>query len=141
MFFPFEDLSFNRSAAFLDEIQRRLDRAFQRDTAAETWFDLHENDDEYVLTADLPGVSEKNLEITLHEGVLTIAAKRELEFPKNYKPLSRERVPFEWTQSFNLPAHVDDNGVTAKLKNGVLCLHLKKAASAKPRQIAISQDA
>ncbi len=141
MYFPFEDLRFNRSNAWFDEIQRRLERAFQRESVVDTWFDLHESEHEYVLTADLPGVSNDNLEITLHEGVLTIAAKRELETPKNYKALSRERAPFQWTRSFSLPSRVDDNAVTAKLKDGVLTVILKKVESAKPRQIAISQEA
>lgn len=138
MFFRFDD--FDRSSTWFDELQRRLAQAIQAPEAhgLRSEFDMHETDDALVITADLPGVSEKDLEITLHEDVLTVTASRKLETPEGQKVLVSERRPFKFTRTFSLPISVDENNVKAKLQNGVLCLTLKKAQAAMPRQIPVS---
>ncbi len=139
MFFSFDD--FDRSMSWADELQRRLEQAFhapQSLNQVRTGFDMHETEDEVVITADLPGVSEQDLEITLHEDLLTISAIRKIEPQEGQRVLVSERRPFKFTRTFSLPTSVDENAVTAKLQNGVLCLRLKKAKASLPRQIPVS---
>ncbi len=128
---------FDRTFAMLDELNRRQPAR----ASGRGWADLHVSEDELLLTADLPGVREEDLEITLHQDVLTLSAKRAVEVPEGQRVILRERRPFEVTRRFDLPAPVDPERVTAKLRDGVLTVVLAKADSARPRTIAVTAAA
>jgi len=100
--------------------------------------DIFENEDELLLVTDLPGVDTKNLNVSLDSDVLMLEGRRELE-----PEICRSRTEFcsiEYKRSFTMPRGIDQDKIKADLKNGVLRLHLPKAAELKPRQIAISGD-
>lgn len=101
-------------------------------------FDVRETADAFVLTADMPGVNEKDLDIQLTNNRLTISGKRESEKEEKGETYYRsERSWGSFARSFTLPAEIDANKVTADLKSGVLTVHLPRLASVQPKKIAV----
>lgn len=90
-----------------------------------------------VLEADLPGLGENDVQLTLHQDVLTLSGGRKQEVPEGWFVHRQERAPLKFSQSFSLPVKVDPEKSTATLKNGVLTVTLAKAAEAQPRPISV----
>ena len=107
--------------------------------------DVRERKDAYVLDMDLPGLDEKDVELTLEKGNLTIASvkKEQAENKAAEKPeyLIRERKNLNFSRRFALPENVDTENVSAAFKNGVLTVTLPKKAEEKARKINISTAA
>lgn len=103
--------------------------------------DVQENDDAYLMEVDLPGVKQEDIDISVHEDVLTIRAQmntHKKESKKNY--IYNERRVGSFTRRFNLEGIAQD-GITAAFENGTLTLNLPKVEPAKapePRKIAIN---
>lgn len=100
--------------------------------------DIMEEKDETVLTADLPGVDERSLDITLEKNVITIRGRVESDIPAGYRLAYGEYEVGDYERTFSLSDEVDKDRIKATIKNGVLRLVLPKAAAAKARKIAIS---
>ena len=101
-------------------------------------FDVKETTDGYAFKADLPGIDEKELEITLSANRLHIAGKRESESEKEgERCYCRERSYGAFQRSFTLPEGADADNVRAELKNGVLNLFVPKTPEAQPRRISL----
>lgn len=98
---------------------------------------LHDEGANLVLTAELPGLSEKDIKVSLNQNVLTLAAERKVTVPQGFAPQRQERSDFKFSRSYQLPVRVDAERTEATLKNGVLTLSLAKAADAQPRQITV----
>jgi HSP20 family protein len=101
-------------------------------------FSVSESDDAYTLQADLPGVDEKDLAVTLTGSTLTIRGERVEENrheQHHYQTYARSYGRF--TRNFSLPEIADLEHVEAALKNGVLTVRVAKRAEAKPRKIEI----
>jgi HSP20 family protein len=92
----------------------------------------------FVLRADVPGLSESDLQINVAGNTVTLRGERKVQVPEGYSVHRRERSAVSFAKSFQLPARVDAEKVTAKLKHGVLTLSLPKAAEAQPRQISVT---
>jgi HSP20 family protein len=90
-----------------------------------------------IVRADLPGVEDKALELSVEEGTLSIKGERQDSAPEGYSVHRKERGAFRFTRSFALPAKVDVEKVQAVLKHGVLTVTLPKAKEAQPRQISV----
>lgn len=90
------------------------------------------------LRAELPGVSEKDIDIDVTANVLSIKASRKAEAPEGYTAHRRERQSFSFAQSYELPTRVDPEKVQASLKQGVLTLTLPKAPDAQPKRVTVS---
>jgi HSP20 family protein len=90
-----------------------------------------------VLTADVPGLSEKDVQVSIEKDVLSIAGERKLTPPEGYSVQRQERGAFRFTRSFNLPVRIDNEKATATVKQGVLTVTLPKAADAQPKRIEI----
>jgi HSP20 family protein len=104
--------------------------------------DIHETNDAYHIEADLPGYEEKDIELTMDGGVLTIQSKNEIESEKkddgkNY--IIRERHIEVFSRSFKLPDNADSENISASFKNGLLSLTIKKRAEAQKRVINIGK--
>ena len=103
-------------------------------------FEVKETTEAFVVKADLPGVAEKDLDIGLHNGVLTISGTRAAEERKEGESYALyERQYGSFTRSFSLPDIADGERIEAKLDNGVLTLTIAKKAEAKPRKIALKK--
>lgn len=101
-------------------------------------FDVRETNDAFVLTADVPGLTEKDLEINLTNNRLTVSGKREHEKEEKGETWYRsERSYGSFSRTFTLPAEIDANKVTAEMKNGVLTIQLPRVANVQPKKIAV----
>ncbi|MFQ5677824.1 MAG: Hsp20/alpha crystallin family protein [Gemmatimonadota bacterium] len=101
--------------------------------------DLFESDDEFVLDMELPGFREKEIEVAVERGILSVSGQRTAEADEDEKRTYhvRERAYERFSRSFTLPASVDAEQVRAEFKNGILRVTLPKAREAKPRRIAV----
>ncbi len=103
-------------------------------------FEVKETSDSFVLRADLPGVDEKDLDVAVHNGVLTVSGSRAAEERKEGESyVLYERQYGSFSRSFALPDMADGERIDAALTNGVLQLTIGKKAEAKPRKIAIKK--
>ena len=100
--------------------------------------DIKEEQDRYVLTADLPGVDPKDIEITMENGKLTIKGERHWKEQENRDGYQRvERIYGSFYRRFNLPDTVNAENITAKSNNGVLEVGIPKQEKELPRRIAV----
>ena len=83
-------------------------------------------------------MTEKELQISLNQDVLTLSGERKPDAVEGYTVHRKERPSVRFSRSFSLPCKVDPEKTSAVLKNGVLTLALNKAAEAQPRQIAVT---
>lgn len=98
---------------------------------------LFDTKEQLVLRAELPGVTEEDLEITVEEATLGIRGTRKVSIPENYSIHRQERAETTFARSFALPCKVDADKAQATLKHGVLTLTLPKAPEVQPRQISV----
>lgn len=97
--------------------------------------DVFENEDEILLVADIPGVASDQLTVRLEDGELTLEGKWHDE--KSLKPLSREYSPVDYRRAFVVPEGIDPEAVKARVKDGVVTIHLPKAEAFRPREIPV----
>ena len=96
--------------------------------------DFSESDAEYVIAAELPGVEEKDIQISLEEGVLTIRAERSAEESKEEKGVRHfETYRGKYERKLRLPAEVDGDAVKAVYRSGILTVTLPKVPEVKPQ--------
>ena len=117
-----------------NENQSQLEHASER-PATRPPVDVYENQDEYLLVADMPGVTGDHLRINLHAGRLTIEG--DLSDGPQGTALDREWTASTYRRSFDIPETIDGDKVSAELRQGVLWLHLPKQESVKPRRIQV----
>lgn len=100
--------------------------------------EVREDKDNYVVSVEVPGVDRKDVEVTLHEGVLTISGERRQESEvKEDEYFRTERYYGRFQRQISLPQPVNADAVKAGYKDGVLTVTLPKSAEAKPKQINI----
>lgn len=99
--------------------------------------DIYEADDEIVVVADVPGVDENTVDITLENNVLTINGYVEPEEPEGHSLAYTEYRVGDYQRAFSLSDQIDREGIKATVKDGVLRLHLPKVTEAKVKKIAI----
>lgn len=98
--------------------------------------DVLESEEEFLVRADMPGVSEDGVNIHLEKSELALHGRRELG--ENQKEvLTRDFREADYYRSFVIPATIDANQISAELRAGVLWLRLPKSEKAKPRKIEI----
>lgn len=103
--------------------------------------DIVEKKDEIVVIADMPGVDEKSVDVTLEKNVLTIYGNVEAEIPENHKLLLSEYGIGDFQRTFTLSDEVEKEKIQATVKNGVLKLILPKIASIKTKKIPVIAEA
>src|SRR5581483_8040697 len=111
-------------------------------TAARRWIpamDLVETEDDFVLRADLPGLSENDVNIELEDNVLTLTGERKAEHEERKEGYYRvERASGSFSRSLTLPEGVDADAVQASFDSGVLEVRIPKPEERKPRKVSIS---
>jgi HSP20 family protein len=101
--------------------------------------DLYESGDHLVAVVELPGMRKENIDISLHDGTLTISGERKHEKSDNGETAQRtERYVGTFRRSIALPTRVDASKVSATYEDGILKVTLPKAEEAKPKQIQVS---
>ena len=140
---PFRELS-----SFQTEMNRLFNAAFGdmpnggTTGSARRWvpaMDLLETDDAFVLRADLPGMSESDVNIELEDNVLTLSGERKAEHEEKSEGFYRvERASGSFSRSLTLPKGVDPEAVNASFDRGVLEVRIPKPEQRKPRKITIA---
>ncbi|CUS83436.1 Hsp20/alpha crystallin family protein [Candidatus Kryptobacter tengchongensis] len=131
------------------EINRMFDRFFrgfeeEEELKMMKWsprVDISETDDEYIVRADVPGVSKDDIKITIKDNVLTISGEKKQEKETKNENFHRiERVYGSFTRTFTLPGAVKVDKVEARFKDGVLTIKLPKVEEAKAKEIEVKVD-
>jgi HSP20 family protein len=128
---------------FSREVDRLFDSFFgQTERDARRWvppMDLVEADDHFVLKADLPGLTEADVNIEVQDGTLRISGERQAEHEQRERGWYRiERSFGSFARALTLPDGVDPDSIQAEFKQGVLEVRIPKPEERKPRRIAIS---
>lgn len=136
--------------SLLNQLQREVNRLFdtrrlfdEEETGLMTsdWMpavDIKEENDRYLIHADLPGVDPKDIEITMENGILTLKGQRASEKKEESEKYKRvERIRGTFLRRFSLPDTVQADKITAKCKDGVLEVEVPKGAAAQPRKINV----
>lgn len=119
-------------------IQQRLDRFAPGPSGWAPPVDLHETNDAYVVTAEVPGVTREDVEIRFHDGRLTVAGTRHERAVTCEQYHRVERGHGTFSRTFQLPLAVDVDAIDADLKDGVLTVTVPKTGDDSPRRIRIS---
>jgi len=102
---------------------------------------LKDEGNAFTLRAELPGLSDKDIELTVTARVVTLKAERKVEVPEGYTAHRRERTSFTFARSYELPSLIDPEKVEANLKQGVLSLRLPKVSEAQPKRVTVTAKA
>jgi HSP20 family protein len=130
-----------------NEMNRLFNTAFDAPTGGNggtlrRWMpamDLVETEDHFVLRADLPGLSEENVNIEVEDRVLTISGERKAEHETTKEGYHRvERAFGAFSRSLTLPEGIDPEAVSASFDRGVLEVRIPKPEQRKPRKISIA---
>ena len=101
--------------------------------------DIKEEENQFVLFADIPGVDPKNIDITMEKNVLTVKGERSQETKEEKNGFKRvERVHGTFYRRFSLPDTADADRISAKGENGVLTITIPKKEKAQPRRINVA---
>ena len=136
----------------LDELQTRLSTMFGRApvkkdggkqealTVAE-WaplVDIVEDDKEYLIKAEIPGIKKEEIKVGVQDDVLTISGERKYEKEEKDKKFHRvERAYGSFARSFTLPEDSDGDKINAEFKDGILNVRLPKTAKVKPKHVEV----
>jgi HSP20 family protein len=131
-----------------DQFNRLFNESFRHqpeESALTTWapaVDIYETPNELVVKADLPDVSEKDIDVRVENNLLTIRGERKFEKSVSEENFLRiERTYGSFSRSFSLPNTVNSEAIGAEYKNGVLTVTLPKREESKPRQVKVTVNA
>jgi HSP20 family protein len=137
---PFHNLS-----ALQEQVNRLFDSKFSQNgdsSALSAWapsVDAYETENELVIKADLPGTTEKDLDVRVENNMLTIGGERKFEQEvKEENYLRMERSYGSFHRTFSLPNTVDTQAIRAQYTDGVLTVTLPKRAESKPKQVKVN---
>ncbi|MEW6266878.1 MAG: Hsp20/alpha crystallin family protein [Thermodesulfobacteriota bacterium] len=137
---PWRELDRLRShvESVIDSLSEGYETIRRSGTGVYPLLNLSEDDDNLYLTAELPGISAADLEMSLHGDNLTLRGERRIpEADEKVNYHRREREAGYFRRIVSLPVKVDAENVRAEVKNGVLTVALPKAREVKPKQINI----
>jgi len=139
------------SSFFADEFEKRLmhDGAWRVSGKV----DVRENETEYIVESDLPGMSEEDIDISIKDGLLTLSCKKSKGYEKINEELDmerrneeekkevyliKERSNVEFKRTFSFANRIDEDGITASFENGVLEVRIPKKEEKSFRKIKLS---
>ena len=139
---PFRDMTTLRERMNRLFEDMAASRGEEKDLTTSSWapaVDIYETENEVVLTAEIPGIEEKDIEIKVEDNTLSLRGERKFEKEtkeENYHRIERSYGTF--TRTFSLPNSIDADKVAANYKDGVLTLNMPKKEEAKPKTIKIN---
>lgn len=99
--------------------------------------ELRDTGSEFVITVDLPGVTKKDVELSVSGDNVYVKASRTAATPEGYTAHRRERASYTFEHAWRLPTSVDTQKAEAKLQDGILTVTLPKVPTAQPKQIPV----
>jgi len=142
-FDPFRDMRFlhTRFDRLVSDAFTRPMNAGDDETLRASWLpsvDVHENENQITLRAELPGLAEEDVELTVDKGRLTIQGEKRLEKEDTDGDYRRIESSYgSFYRSFPLPDSIDQNKIEARFDNGVLNVILPKTEEAQPKRIEV----
>ncbi|RKX96138.1 MAG: Hsp20/alpha crystallin family protein [Spirochaetes bacterium] len=127
----------------LDRLDRFIERFFE-DATEEVKVpavDIKEEKDKYIMEVELPGFTEKDVELKVENNVLTLSSKKEEtkeESKKGY--IRKERKSYSFSRSFSLPENTDVDKIKASFKNGILNIEIPKEPESQPKYIEVKSE-
>ncbi len=141
---PFALLDWESPWRAFGSLRQDLDRlfgAYERSVASpfnhQENADLRDTGNEVVITVDLPGVSKKDVELSVSGDNIFVRASRNLSVPDGYTTHRRERAAYKYEHAWKLPVPVEMQKAEAKLQDGVLTVTLPKSPNAQPKHIPV----
>ncbi len=137
---------FREMITLRDRMNRLFEDSFsgqEKDTdlIGSTWapsVDIYENGNELILTAELPGMKEDDIEIKVEDNTLTLSGERKMEKDTKEENYHRiERAYGSFRRSFSLPHYIDQESIQAEHDSGVLKIKMNKKPESKPKNIKI----
>lgn len=139
--------SIGRLSDLRNELDRLFDLPFAAATAESPWvsgwtpaLDVYEDKDQFVVKIELPGMDKEDIEVSLHDGSLTLSGERKNEHTTEEEQgvYRSERFFGRFQRTLDLPGAVDPGKVKADYRDGILTVTLAKAEEAKPRRISVN---
>ena len=138
--------AFDRWADLRDELNSLFDLPTTGNLARQAqlfsgWtpaLDLYQNNDNVVAVVELPGMRKEDIDVSLHDGMLTIAGERQSSSGEGENAERTERFSGKFRRSVTLPTRVDASKVSASYKDGILTVTLPKSEEAKPKKVEVS---
>jgi HSP20 family protein len=140
-----------RELSAMQERMNRMNRLFRESNSSEgpeealtttilaPPVDIYEDGQSIVLKIDVPGIDEKDIDVSIQNNTLTVHGERKIEKEEKEENFRRvERQYGSFTRSFTLPSSVDPGQVSARCDKGMLNINLAKKAEAKPTQIKVN---
>lgn len=135
----------------IDRLRNTMDRVFEETRGWSGWSpralpafgaawpraNLADTGSGLTVTAEVPGLAEKDLTLSLNQDVLTLSGERTTPVPEGYMTHRQERPSVQFSRSLTLPCAVDPERAVATVKDGILTVKLEKAKEAMPRQISV----
>jgi HSP20 family protein len=147
---PWEPLTRWSPLKELEELEKRLSTFLRRPSTENgakemmkvtEWsplVDITEDDQEYIVKAEIPEMKKENIKINVQDNVLSISGERKYEKEEKDKKYHRvERAYGSFIRSFTVPEDADGSKINAEYKDGVLKVHLPKSEKAKPKAIEV----
>jgi HSP20 family molecular chaperone IbpA len=123
------------------EVEKRSERSPQetvQDYVLIPAVDVSETENEYILTASMPGVGKDDVDVSVEDHVLTVEGRAREEEPADCRNVAREFEVGHYRRSFELSEDVDAGAIKANVKNGLLKITLPKREEVKPKKIQVN---
>ena len=127
----------NKDIISVKEKTQDWEKILETEAVVAPFVDIYETDDEFILVADMPGVSRENVSIKLEEGSLSIFGKVNYEELSRRKYILNENEIGNYYRKFRISSSVDETKIEARYENGQLIIKLPKHDRIKPRTIEI----
>jgi HSP20 family protein len=134
----------DRAFVTMDDLRRRIDQLFGRIDAGGITIPLgwprigvFDNGADLIVTAEVPGLTQDDIDLSVTQDVLTLRGDRPLEAPEGYSAHQQERASTRFSRTILLPCRVDSERAAASISNGVLRITLPKVPEVKPRAVAV----
>jgi HSP20 family protein len=135
------DIHTDMNRVFDDFFRRTPRRVENADWDWSPAVDVLEADDHYEVRAELPGVSEKDVHVSVTDNILTLRGEKKQESTENGKNYHRvERHYGSFQRSFTLPYGLKTDAIKANFKNGVLSVSVPKPEEVKPKEITVGTE-
>jgi HSP20 family protein len=132
-----------RPASIFDDMNKMISNVYENDwnfpvRSKTNWspeVDVKESDNSFTLTADIPGLTKKDVNLNVSDNILSISGERKVEDEKESGNFHyRERRYGSFSRTFNLPETVKEEDISASFKNGILIVELPKQEVALPKE-------
>lgn len=137
----YSSVSNDMSKLLFDSLLKRESDSSFIDTG--TWapaVDIREENDCFMVLADIPGVNQKDIHVSLEDNLLTIHGERQFENASNDGYSRMERIQGQFYRRFSLPQNVDESKINAKYKHGVLKVSIPKKEAVMEKRIEVHLD-